>query len=91
MYNNYSLAFQVVRDPVGQICKVDFKIIDLGMAKRVINEKVVTDDIVGTNGYHAPEVLFDDTYDYKADIFQLGISFCVMVSLHLILHLCMDD
>ena len=60
--------------------QIDFKIIDLGMGKRVYTEKVVTDDILGTNGYHAPEVLLEDSYDFKADIFMLGITFCVLVS-----------
>ena len=64
------------------ILQVTCRIIDLGMAKRVINDKVVTEDIFGTNGYHAPEVLFKDTYDFRADIFMLGVSFCVLVSVH---------
>jgi len=51
----------------------------MGMGRRLISDKVVSDDIVGTNGYHAPEVLFDDSYDIRADIFMLGITFCVMV------------
>lgn len=49
------------------------------MGRRLISDKVVSDDIVGTNGYHAPEVLFDESYDIRADIFMLGITFCVMV------------
>ncbi len=59
---------------------MNFKIIDLGMGKRVFTERVVTDDILGTNGYHAPEVLMEDSYDFRVDIFMLGITFCVMVS-----------
>jgi len=51
------------------------------MGRRLVSDKVVSDDIVGTNGYHAPEVLFDDSYDIRADIFMLGITFCVMVRL----------
>ena len=49
------------------------------MGRRLVSDKVVSDDIVGTNGYHAPEVLFDDSYDIRADIFMLGVTFCVMV------------
>ena len=60
--------------------RVDFRIIDMGMARRLFTEKVVTDDILGTNGYHPPEVLFEDGYDFRADIFMLGITFAVMVS-----------
>ena len=56
------------------------KIIDLGMGKRVFTEKVICDDILGTNGYHAPEVLFDDAYDFRADTFMLGVTFAVMVN-----------
>lgn len=69
----------ITRNHRADIEKVDFKIIDLGMGKRVFTEKVVTDDILGTNGYHAPEVLFEDSYDFRVDIFMLGITFCVML------------
>ena len=55
------------------------KVIDLGMARLVENDIVVTDDVLGTTGYHAPEVLFDESYDFRSDIFVLGITFCVMV------------
>lgn len=64
---------------MGQMERVNFKISDFGMAKRLFAEKVVTDDILGTNGYHPPEVLFVDGYDFRADIFMLGITFSVMV------------
>lgn len=69
-----------------QICvhlfhQIDFKIIDLGMGRQLISDKVTTDDVLGTKGYHAPEVLFDESYDLRADIFMLGITFCVTVSL----------
>lgn len=59
--------------------QVEVKVIDLGMARLVEGECVYTDDILGTEGYHAPEVLFDDNHDFRADIFVLGITFCVMV------------
>jgi len=71
------LVTTLCRDTSGQIEKVDVRIIDLGMAQLVLTDKVYTDDILGTNGYHAPEVLLDDYYDLRADIFVLGITFCV--------------
>lgn len=60
--------------------QVQVKVIDLGMARLVEGDRVYTDDILGTEGYHAPEVLFDDGYDFRADIFVLGITFCVLVT-----------
>ncbi len=54
--------------------------IDLGMGKRVFTEKIMSEDILGTNGYHPPEMLFEDSYDFRVDIFTLGVTFCVMVS-----------
>lgn len=72
---------QVVRNILGQIQKIKFKVIDLGMGKRVFTEKIISEDILGTNGYHAPEVLTDECYDFTADTFTLGITFCVMVGL----------
>ena len=49
------------------------------MGKRVFTERVITDDVVGTQGYHPPEILLEEGYDFKADIFMLGISFSIMV------------
>lgn len=71
------LVTAIVRDFMGQIEKIEFKIIDLGMGKRVFTEKVVTEEIVGTNGYHPPEILFEEDYDFRADIFMLGVTFAV--------------
>lgn len=74
------MYLQIARDQLGQIERIDFKIIDLGMAKRFFTEKLSSEDILGTNGYHAPEMLLEDDYDLRADVFMLGITFCVMVS-----------
>lgn len=52
----------------------------MGMAKRMYTERIVTDDILGTSGYHPPEVLFEDAYDFRADVFMLGITYSVLVS-----------
>ena len=52
------------------------------MGRRVFTDKVIKDDIVGTNGYHAPEILLEEPYDFKADIFMLGVTFSVMVCKH---------
>ena len=60
--------------------QIDFRIIDFGMGRRVFTDKITRDDIVGTNGYHAPEILQEEPYDCKADIFMLGVTFSVMVS-----------
>jgi len=69
----------IVRDSVGQIKKVEAKIIDLGMGKRLYTTSVITDEILGTNGYHPPEVLLEDSYDFRADVFMLGVTFCVLL------------
>lgn len=73
------LVTAIIRDTDGCIDKIEFKIIDLGMGRRIVTDKITSDDILGTNGYHAPEVLFDDSYDFRADIFMLGLTFCVML------------
>ncbi|ESN95265.1 hypothetical protein HELRODRAFT_193606, partial [Helobdella robusta] len=67
------------RDHYGILERLEAKVIDLGMARLVEGGKVVTEDVLGTTGYHSPEVLFDETYDFKADVFVLGITFCVML------------
>jgi serine/threonine protein kinase len=73
------LVTGIIRDIHGNIEKIDFKVIDLGMGRRFFSDRVVSNDILGTNGYHAPEMLFDDSYDSRADIFMLGVTFCVML------------
>jgi len=73
------LVTAIVRDVNGQIEKIDAKIIDLGMGRRLFTDKIQTDDILGTNGYHPPEVLFEESYDFRADVFMLGVTFCVML------------
>ncbi|KAK2177459.1 hypothetical protein NP493_597g03007 [Ridgeia piscesae] len=73
------LVMGISREETGQMEKIDFRIIDLGMGRRVFTDKVIKDDIVGTNGYHAPEILLEEPYDFKADIFMLGVTFSVMI------------
>ena len=55
------------------------KVIDLGMSVVVksVEEKVT--GVVGTWGYHAPEMWEEKPYDAKADIFSLAITFLVLV------------
>ena len=56
--------------------KNDVKIIDFGLARK--KEKHNMHSIVGTPCYVAPEVL-EGTYDYKCDIWALGILTYVML------------
>jgi len=72
------LIMGIDRDRSGQIQKVDAKIIDLGMGKRLFTTTVITDEILGTVGYHPPEVLLEDAYDFRADVFMLGVTYCVL-------------
>lgn len=65
----------------------DVKVIDFGIAKLVnADDPVKSGIVIGTIGYQPPEMLFDETYDIRGDIFTLGIAFCVMVGRILILH-----
>lgn len=56
------------------------KLIDFGFAKQMSNfqkDRAYTN--CGTPGYVAPEVLTGQGYNYKADIWSLGILICEMI------------
>lgn len=58
------------------LTKEDFvKIGDFGVAKALKKDQKNTDTSVGTPLYMPPEVIDSEKYDYKADIWSLGITF----------------
>ena len=53
------------------------KIADLGLA----SEKATCSDLIGTDGYIAPEIYLQNSYDWKAaDIFALGVMLFILVN-----------
>jgi len=63
----------------GLLKSVKLKLIDLGMACAVksLEEKVTA--VVGTEGFHAPEMWDEKPYTVKADVFSLGITFLLLL------------
>ena len=59
---------------------MQLKVIDLGMAVMVKSADEKITGVVGTWGYHAPEMWDEKPYDAKADIFSLAITFLILVS-----------
>ena len=55
------------------------KLIDFGLCK-LLNNKNDTYSICGSPEYVAPEVIFDDKYDNKVDIWSLGVIIYEMLS-----------
>ena len=55
--------------------------IDLGMAAKWPANGSDMRAIVGTTGYHAPEMWKEEGYSHTADYFSLGITVLVMVSI----------
>ena len=56
------------------------KLIDLGFAKKlkdIYKDRTFTN--CGTPGYAAPEVMLGQGYNYKVDIWSLGILICEMI------------
>jgi protein kinase A len=56
------------------------KLIDFGFAKKMRNlrrDRALTN--CGTPGYVAPEVLTGQGYNYKADVWSIGILICEMM------------
>ena len=50
----------------------NIKIGDFGISKQLINKSKATTKI-GTENYLSPEIIQDESYDYKSDIWNLGI------------------
>ncbi|KAG2387966.1 hypothetical protein C9374_000816 [Naegleria lovaniensis] len=57
-----------------EIRKITLKIIDFGLAKQLVH-KNSTSTICGTRAYVAPEIKPGAEYDYKVDVYSLGIIF----------------
>ena len=56
------------------------KLIDFGFAKQLSNiakDRAFT--VCGTPGYTSPEVMLGQCYNYKADIWSIGILICEMI------------
>ena len=55
------------------------KIIDFGLSKIISEEKTLSKSC-GTPGYIAPEVITDENYDEKCDIFSVGVIFYMLLT-----------
>lgn len=57
------------------------KIIDFGfVAERESPQQLCMSTRCGTNGYFAPEILYDDAYSAKCDIWGVGLIFCIIAT-----------
>ena len=60
----------ILLDKTGHI-----KITDFGLSKEVANTQGITNTFCGTDEYMAPEIVSHSEYDYKVDIWSLGVVF----------------
>ena len=58
----------------------DIKVIDFGLAAKLKNPQEKLYHKCGSPGYVAPEVLNNEGYNCKADIFSAGVIFYVMLT-----------
>ena len=49
------------------------KIADFGFCKELLREEDIGESIVGSPSFMAPEILKGHTYDYRADLWSLGV------------------
>lgn len=58
------------------------KLLDFGLAKAVSTDSVIThhNEVLGTMGYLAPEILRGEQPDLRSDVYSLGALFYVMVT-----------
>ncbi|CAH1801715.1 unnamed protein product [Owenia fusiformis] len=59
--------------------KIQFKIMDFGMGRQVRRESVDIEGVVGTKGYHPPEMWEESGYDITGDIYMLGVTFAILL------------
>ena len=64
--------------------QIDHRIIDFGMAIMLAPGDQIRDHIIfGTPGYHAPEMVAEKDYSLSSDIYSLGITFVILVSINI--------
>ena len=69
--------------------QIIFRFVDMGITlSEFLDDIVSSNGEVGTSGYHAPEILTQQAYNYKSDVFMLGVTFCLLVSDTCIVYMC---
>ena len=60
----------------------------MGMAIMLAPGGQISDQIIfGTPGYHAPEMVSEQEYSLSSDIYSLGITFVVLVSIYIYIYI----
>lgn len=55
------------------------KLADFGLCK-IVQQNQTINDLVGTQSYVAPEVLKEDEYNLKVDVWSLGVVFFILTT-----------
>lgn len=56
------------------------KMLDFGQAKLLSDGTQITQEVIGTTGYIAPEVIEGQSADLRADVYALGVMFYCMLA-----------
>ena len=73
MHRNNRIHRDIKSDNILIGAKGEVKIGDMGYAAQLTSEKNMRNTIVGTPSWMAPELAVGDSYDFKVDIWALGI------------------